>query len=178
MRGGFRMVDDNLRVAMRFFGEAAGGGEVRAADGVDMVYSGLDYGVFNIAMLARPVASERDLTAILGAAGRYYNERKSRWSFWVCEDLLDPAARRHCRDIFTEAGMRAISHAPGMLAAALSAPSRPLPEIECRAVSGPEARAAFGGLTVSCFEIPLSVARAVYEPESAWNGAYRGFWEW
>jgi GNAT superfamily N-acetyltransferase len=175
MRGGFRMVDDNLRVAMRFFGEAAGGGEVRAADGVDMVYSGLDYGVFNIAMLARPVASERDLIAILGAAGRFYHERKSRWSFWVCEDLLDPAARRHCREIFTEAGMRAISHAPGMLAAALSAPSRPLPPIECHAVSGPESRAAFGGLTVACFEIPLSVARAVYEPESAWNGAYRGY---
>jgi GNAT superfamily N-acetyltransferase len=175
MRGGFRMVYDNLRVAMRFFGEATGGGEVRTADGVEMVYSGLDYGVFNIAMLARPVVSERDLTGVLATAGRFYHERKSRWSFWVCEDLLDPSARRNCREIFTGAGMRAISHAPGMLASVLGAPSRPLPEIECRAVSDPGSRAAFAALTVTCFEIPVAVARAVYEPESAWQGAYRGY---
>lgn len=169
------MVDDNLRVAMRFFGEATESGEIRATDAVEMIYSGLDYGVFNIALLARPVASERDLATILGAAGRFYHERKSRWSFWTCEDLLDPSARRHSREIFSEAGMRAISHAPGMLAAALPAPSRPLPQIECREVSDSGLRAAFAGLTVTCFDIPLTVARAVYEPESAWQGAYRGF---
>jgi ribosomal protein S18 acetylase RimI-like enzyme len=173
--GDFRMVEDNLRVAMRFFGEATGSGEVRVTDGIEIVYSGLDYGVFNMALLARPVSSERDLASILATAGRYYRERKSRWSFWLCEDLLDPAARRHSREIFTEAGMRAISRAPGMLAPALSPPSRLLPEIECRAVSAPDLRAAFAGLTVTCFEIPLSVARAVYEPEAAWQGAYRGY---
>jgi ribosomal protein S18 acetylase RimI-like enzyme len=173
--GGFRMVEDNLRVAMRFFGRATGTGEVCVADGLELVYSGLDYGVFNMALLAGPVSSERDLAASLAAAGRFYRERKSRWSFWLCEDLLDPTARRHSREIFTEAGMRAISHAPGMLAPALLAPSRTLPEIECRAVSAAELRAAFAGLTVNCFDIPLSVARAVYEPESAWQGAYRGY---
>ncbi len=173
--GGFRMVENNLRVAMRFFGRATGTGEVCVADGLELVYSGLDYGVFNMALLARPVSSERDLAASLAAAGRFYRERKSRWSFWLCEDLLDPTARRHSREIFTEAGMRAISHAPGMLAPALPAPSRPLPEIECHAVSAAELRAAFAGLTVSCFDIPFSVARAVYEPESAWQGAYRGY---
>jgi ribosomal protein S18 acetylase RimI-like enzyme len=175
MRNGFRMVDDNLRVAMRFFGGATGTGEVRIADGVEVMYSGLDYGVFNMALLAGPVSSERDLASILVTAGRFYRERKSRWSFWLCEDLLDSAARRHSREIFTEAGMRAISHAPGMLAPALHAPSRPLPQIDCRAVSAPDLRAAFAGLTVSCFEIPLGVARAVYEPESAWQRAYHGY---
>ncbi len=173
-RGGFKLVEDNLRVAMRFFGEATGTGEVRAADGVELVYSGLDYGVFNIALLAAPV-SERDLTTILVTAGRFYRERKSRWSFWICEDLLDAAARRRSREIFNESGMRAISHAPGMLTPALAAPLRPLPEIECRAVSDAESRAAFAGLTVSCFDIPVVVARAVYEPEAAWHGAYRGY---
>jgi ribosomal protein S18 acetylase RimI-like enzyme len=169
------MVEDNLRVAMRFFGEATGGGEIHAAEGVEMVYSGLDYGVFNIALLTGPVSSQRELTLILASAARFYHERKSRWSFWVCEDLLDSAARRHSREIFSEAGMRAISHAPGMLTSALAPASRALPEIECRAVCDPESRAAFAGLTVSCFEIPLAVARAVYEPEGAWRGAYRGY---
>jgi len=175
MRGGFQLVDHNLRVAMRFFGEATGGGIVREAEGLEIVYSGLDYGVFNMALLARPVVSERDLAAILATAGGFYHDRRSRWSFWLCEDLLDPGARRYSREIFNDAGMRSISHAPGMLAPALLPPARLLPEIECRAVADPESRAAFGGLTVSCFEIPLTVARAVYEPESAWLGAYRGY---
>jgi ribosomal protein S18 acetylase RimI-like enzyme len=175
MRGGYKIVEDNLRVAMRFFGQATGEGEIRAADGIEMVYSGLDYGVFNIALLAAPVISERDLTTILVTAGRFYHERKSRWSFWICEDLLDSAARRHSREIFSESGMRAISHAPGMLTPALAPPSRTLPEIECLAVSDAELRAAFAGLTVSCFEIPPPIARAVYEPEAAWQGEYRGY---
>ncbi len=135
MRGGFQMVEANLRVAMRFFGEATGSGEVRAADGVEMVYSGLDYGVFNIAMLERPVVSERDLTTVLATAARFYHERKVRWSFWVCEDLLEPLRAASLPRNLHRSRHAPISHAPGMLALALAAPSRPLPEIECRAVS-------------------------------------------
>jgi ribosomal protein S18 acetylase RimI-like enzyme len=175
MRGGVQMVEDNLRAAMRFFGEASGTGEVHGSGAVQMVYSGLDYGVFNIALLERPVASERDLAAILADCGRFYRERNVRWSFWMCEDLLEPPARRHNREVFGEAGMRVISHAPGMVALKLAAPSRPLPEIECRAVGDAASRLAFTGLTVTCFDIPMTVARAVYEPESAWKGAYQGF---
>ncbi len=175
MRGGVQMVEDNLRVAMRFFGEASGMGEVHVSGAVQMVYSGLDYGVFNIALLERPVASERDLAAVLADCGRFYRDRKVRWSFWMCEDLLEPPARRHNREVFAEAGMRAISHAPGMVALTLAPPSRPLPEIECRPVTDAASRLAFTGLTVTCFDIPMAVARSVYEPESAWNGAYRGF---
>jgi GNAT superfamily N-acetyltransferase len=175
MRGGVQMVEENLQVAMRFFGEASGSGEVRSVDGVQMVYSGLDYGVFNIALLEHPVATERDLAAMLARCGRFYRERKVRWSFWLCEDLLEPPARRHCREVFSEAGMRVISHAPGMIALNLTASSRPLPKIECRPVADAASRAAFTGLTVTCFDIPLSVARSIYEPESAWNGGYRGF---
>ncbi len=175
MRGGVQMVEDNLRVAMRFFGEASGAGEVRASAGVQMVYSGLDYGVFNIALLEQPVSSERELAAAIADCGRFYRERKVRWSFWMCEDLMEPPARRHSREIFTEAGLRIISHAPGMVALGLTAPSRPLPAIECRAVTDAASRAAFTGLTVTCFDIPLVVARAIYERESAWNGAYQGF---
>jgi ribosomal protein S18 acetylase RimI-like enzyme len=175
MPGSVQMVEDNLRAAMRFFGEASGLGEVRTSGGAQMVYSGLDYGVFNIALLERPVASEHDLAAILAGCGRFYRERKARWSFWMCEDLLEPPARRHNREVFAEAGMRVISHAPGMAAMTLTAPSRPLPQIECRAVTDAASRAAFTGLTVTCFDIPMTVARAIYEPESAWSGAYRGF---
>ena len=171
----FQLVDDNLRAAMRFFGQATGAGEVTALDGVQLVYSGLDYGVFNIGFLNRRVTPERDLASILGDCGRFYRKRHVRWSFWTCDDLMDPATRRLSREVFDQAGLRPISRAPGMTAVAFAPPIRPLPAIECRAVSDSFTRSAFTGLTSVCFDIPFPVARSVYESEPAWRGDYRGF---
>lgn len=36
-------------------------------------------------------------------------------------------------------------------------------------------RTDFAELTAVCFDIPLHISRKVYEPEPAWQGAYRGF---
>ena len=55
----FLTVEENLRCAMRFFGEATGTGEVRALERTVAMYSGLEYGVFNISLLSRPVLPER-----------------------------------------------------------------------------------------------------------------------
>ncbi len=41
----------NLREALRFFGEATGKGECRELDKALGIYAGIEYGVFNIAML-------------------------------------------------------------------------------------------------------------------------------
>ena len=49
-------VEENLRAAMRFFGEATGSGDVQTLDGTVAMFSGLDYGVFNIALLTTRVA--------------------------------------------------------------------------------------------------------------------------
>ena len=51
----YQIVEANLRAAMRFFGQATGSGDVSPLAGVDAIYSGLDYGVFNIAVLSEPV---------------------------------------------------------------------------------------------------------------------------
>ena len=47
----FQIVNANLRAAMRFFGYATGAGEIHPLDGALAIYSGLNYGVFNIAMM-------------------------------------------------------------------------------------------------------------------------------
>jgi hypothetical protein len=99
----FRAIDDNLRIAMRFFGEATGSGEIRVVEGAQMVYSGLDYGVFNIGFLDGVAATEQSLGSVLATCGRFYKERCARWSFWLCESLLDGSVRRRSRDIFAEA---------------------------------------------------------------------------
>lgn len=161
---------------MRFFGEATGTGEVRTMDRTIAMYSGLDYGVFNIALLTRPVmGNEGGLAAALGEASLYFKKRTRRWSFWLCEDLLEPGLRRKMRQICTDFGLRPISYPPGMIAPRLLPPVRPLPRIECRPVSDSLTRCAFAEITSSCFEIPPAIATTVYGDDHAWKGLYRGF---
>jgi len=172
----FLTVEANLRCAMRFFGEATGGGEVRTLDRTVAMYSGLEYGVFNISLLTRPaVMDDGGLDAALAEVAKYFRERTKRWSFWLCEDLLDAANRRKMRQVCNDFGLRPISYPPGMIAQQLLPPVRPLPAMECRPVTDARTRQAFAEITSACFEIPPGIAQAVYGPESAWRGAYRGF---
>jgi len=172
----FQIVDTNLRAAMRFFGDATGAGEIRPLDGALAIYSGLDYGVFNIALLAgHPPEGIDGFTERLAECARYFAPRTMRWSFWLCEDWLDVPTRRKARSLLLDRGLRPISQAPGMLAEALAPPLRPLPKIECVPVTDRTTRQAFGALTSVSFDIPMGIAKAVYEPERAWLGDYRGF---
>ena len=159
---------------MRFFGEASGSGEIRTLDGSVAMFSGLDYGVFNIALLTGP-AVDGQLESRMRAISRYFRERTLRWSFWLCEDLLEPENRRDSRHMLAEFGMRSISHPPGMLCPALLPSVRPLPAIEMRRVADASTRGAFAEITSLCFDIPYLIARAVYLREQAWNGGYQGF---
>jgi ribosomal protein S18 acetylase RimI-like enzyme len=161
---------------MRFFGEATGTGEVRALERAVAMYSGLEYGVFNISLLTRPAAAnDGGLDAALTETSLYFKKRTKRWSFWLCEDLLAPPTRRKARQICNDFGLRPISYPPGMIASKLLPPVRPLPKIECRPVDDEMTRCAFAEITSVCFEIPPAIANAVYGPANAWNGAYRGF---
>jgi len=161
---------------MRFFGEATGGGDVCPLPGVEAIYSGLDYGVFNIAVLSEEVrANGGGLEARIAECARYYSARATRWSFWLCEDLLESAVRRKARTVFADCGMRVISQPPGLLAEELRPAGRELPPIECREVKDQSLRDIFAAFTSTCFDIPINVANAVYRPERAWVGAYRGY---
>lgn len=161
---------------MRFFGDATGTGEASALDGALAIYSGLDYGVFNISMLqGAPPAGIDDFTQRLAQCARYFAPRTLRWSFWLCEDALDSSTRRRARSLLMDRDLRQISQAPGMLADALAPPVRSLPKIECVPVADRSTRQTFGALTAVSFDIPMGIAKAVYEPERAWFGDYRGY---
>jgi GNAT superfamily N-acetyltransferase len=170
----YGIIEENLRAAMRFFGEASGSGEIRSLDGSVAMFSGLDYGVFNIALLTCR-AVNGDLESRLRDVARYFKQRTMRWSFWLCEDLLDAEARRLARQTFGSFGMRAISNPPGMLAPALFDPVRSLPAIECRPVGDKITRATFAEITSVCFDIPFTVSHAVYSREQAWLNGYEGY---
>jgi ribosomal protein S18 acetylase RimI-like enzyme len=174
--GDFLTVEENLRCAMRFFGRATGSGDIQNLDGAIAIFSGLDYGVFNIALLTRAVGGDDGtLEARLREIAGYFKDRTLRWSVWLCEDLLDAQARRRARQIFSEYGMRAISHPPGMVARVLPPPVRQLPAIECRPVTDTPMRRAFAEITSLTFDIPYTIAQTVYTREQAWKGDYQGF---
>jgi ribosomal protein S18 acetylase RimI-like enzyme len=118
----FLAIDENLRAAMQFFGRASGSGDIADLGSSLAIFSGLDYGVFNIGLLTRRVA-EGELESRLNELGRFFRERTLRWSMWVCEDQLDSAVRKRERQIFANCGMRSISQPPGMLARELLPPA-------------------------------------------------------
>jgi GNAT superfamily N-acetyltransferase len=172
----FQIVNANLRAAMRFFGDATGAGQIHPLDGALAIYSGLNYGVFNIALLEEDAPRDTaELTDRLAQCARYYAPRTQRWSFWLCEDALDAQTRSGARALLLDCGLRPITRAPGMVTDALNQPVRPLPRIECQPVADRTTRQAFSALTAVSFDIPMGIARAVYEPERAWLGDYRGF---
>ena len=161
---------------MRFFGGALDRGRIQSSAGATAIYSGLDYGVFNIGMLdGRSCSGIEDFEARLASCARFFIPRTSRWSFWLCEDLVDRAALREIRGLMQDRDFRLISQAPGMVAPLLAPPVRPIPLIECHPVNDRATREAFARITSESFDIPNSVAKAVYEPERAWLGDYRGF---
>jgi GNAT superfamily N-acetyltransferase len=171
----FLTVEQNLRTAMRFFGGATSAGEIVSLPGVVVIYSGLDYGVFNIALLDRPVTHPAALETLVAETSRYFKARKTRWSFWICEDLLELPARRRARQLLGEFGLRAISHPPGMIATGLQPPVRRLPDIDVQPVAGRSLRCAFAEITALSFDIPFDIAEAVYTQERAWRGEYQGY---
>ncbi len=172
----FLTVEENLRTAMRFFGYATGTGEIASLPGALAMYSGLDYGVFNIAMMEGQVShAGQTFEQRLVEIAHFYKERTPRWSLWLCEDLLDQGVRRRVRQTLSDFGLRPISHPPGMIAPALAPPAGALPEIDLQPVNGGSLQKAFADITSLSFEIPYAVAHAVYAQDTAWKGDYRGF---
>ena len=172
----FAVIDENLRAAMRFFGYATGTGDIAHLPGAIAMYSGLEYGVFNIAMLdGRISPAGLTLEQRLLEIGQYFKPKTSRWSLWLCDDLMDHATKRRARQALADFGLRAISHPPGMIASALQPPTGSLPPLDLQPVRDKTSQNAFTEITSICFEIPFAIAQAVYSQENAWHGDYHGF---
>ncbi len=160
---------------MRFFGQASGAGDITERDGLLLIDSGVNYAVFNIAMFTSPIAGPEMLIRRTAAAGRYFHDRNTRWSLWICDEMLAESARRQSITIFGGERLRRLTEAPGMLAEQLIAGSRALPKVECRPVKDAATRADFAHITSLNFDIPFATCRTVYGAEQAWNHDYHGY---
>lgn len=171
----FRIVDENLRTALQFFGRASGRGTVVERDGILLIDSGVDYAVFNIAMLTEPVQREAELELRVAQAAEWYAARRTRWSLWMCDDLLSSSLQWRAPEILARHHLRTLTHTPGMIAERLAPLSRYLPSMEYKLVNDAQSRLDFAHLTTLCFDIPFMTSRAIYEPEDAWLGDYVGY---
>jgi ribosomal protein S18 acetylase RimI-like enzyme len=160
---------------MRFFGQASGCGDIAERDGVLLIDSGVNYAVFNIAMLTGAVDSPEMLARRTATAARYFEERQTRWSLWICDEMLSEPARRHSNTIFGGERLRRLTEAPGMIADRLNSIERALPRVECRPVIDAATRADFAHITSLNFDIPFATCRTVYGSEDAWSHDYHGF---
>jgi GNAT superfamily N-acetyltransferase len=175
IQDGHRIIGDNLRLALQFFGRASGSGEITERNGVLLIDSGVDYAVFNIALITEPVEHVGQLELLVGTAAEWYGARHTRWSLWICDDLLALPARRHASEVTVRHRLRPLTQAPGMLAESLAPPSRYLPPMEYRMVQDSETRMDFAHLTTLSFDIPFTTSKAIYERPQAWDGDYAGY---
>ena len=171
----FRIVDGNLRTALQFFGRASGRGCIVERDGLLLIDSGVNYAVFNIAMFTGPISTIAELGFRVEIASAWYRERHTRWSLWVCDDLLAPSVRHRAAEVLHRVRLHPLTEAPGMLAERLQPLSRYLPSMEYRLVDNPQTRIDFAHLTTINFDIPFATSRAIDESHDAWNGDYVGY---
>jgi ribosomal protein S18 acetylase RimI-like enzyme len=171
----FELVDRNLREAMKFFSRANEGGEVRHMPGIVLISSGINYGVFNSALITEPVYDAAGFEQRLLAARVFFDARGVRWSFWACDDLLESGVRRKAKAICARYRLRLLTEPPGMFAERLRPPKRPGPEMAIRAVANAETRAAFCNVASATFELPMEVASQVYTEPRAWESSFHGY---
>ncbi|MBZ5584161.1 MAG: GNAT family N-acetyltransferase [Acidobacteriia bacterium] len=173
----FENVADNLRESFRVIAASRAVGELRELRGVSIAAAGVTFQMFNTAFLSAPVFSEAELKQRIALPSVHFDARGLEWAYWVCEDWLEPRARRRSREVFERQGLRHSVDLPGMVAERLAPPVKPLPEIEVRRVRNGPSRHAFCGIGSTCFHVPIAWFYEVFDGERVWDrfAAYVGY---
>jgi len=174
-RNEYEPVEANLRETLKFFSLANDSGVVVETSELLLISSGINYGVFNTALLKNRVDSEQRLNEYISDAHAFFGSRGERWSFWVCQDLLGPPVLRRMRSLMESRRLRLLSEPPGMVAGCLMPPKRILPRLEVRPVLTQQERLAFAGILSTTFDLPYSICAEIYSLERSWRGGYRGW---
>lgn len=155
----------NLAASLSFYGPAL------QSAGVHLITSSVAFSVFNIALIADPVAEiDGELDRRIQLSNSHFRGRQRDWSFWICEDFLGPRNARRLHRTFQSHSMECIAESPGMQADSLTPPRRALPTLTYRRVNDPASRRDFAQIVTACFHIPPPISQQVYEPEHVWGG--------
>jgi len=172
---GFEAIEENLHAPLAAFGGAKPSGEARPLAGVAVASSGVQYSMFNSAVLTARVASPRELRQRIETAAGFFEARRLGWSFWVCQGWLESGVRGVVADIFYRCGLHEVAELPGMEAQELAPPVRALPTLEFRRVCDTATRADFSFLMTVAFGLPPPVAREIYESDGTWGAGLVGW---
>ncbi len=173
--GGIEEIEENLRATLAVFARASANGVSDELPGVAVTCSGIQFSMFNSAILTAPVPTARELDARIRAAEVFFRRRGFSWSFWVCQGWLDRDVQAVVADVFHRNGLHLVVELPGMEAGRLAPPRRPLPQLEFRRVTDAVTRADFNRIMSIAFGIPFPVARAIYECERTWQDDFAGW---
>lgn len=173
----FVTVADNLRESFRVIAASRGPGEVRELQGVSIAAAGVTFQMFNASFLSAPVTSEAELARRITLASVHFNARGLEWACWVCEDWMDPRARRRARHVFDRQGLRHSVDLPGMIAERVLPPIKRLPRLDVRRVRGGPVATDFCGIGSTCFHVPIAWFREVFDSPAVWEQflAYVGY---
>jgi GNAT superfamily N-acetyltransferase len=161
----------NLAASLSFYGPATELG------GVSCIVAPVTHQIFNIALLSAPVPDTHgSFERLIALAGEYFRDQGRYWSFWVCRDMLGPRNSLRLFNLFDrECGKVCVADPPGMEAAQLAPPRRPLPALVCRPVRDAGTRRAFCNIVCACFQVPAPVGERLYLPVDAWNHPLQGW---
>jgi ribosomal protein S18 acetylase RimI-like enzyme len=175
----FVTVADNLRESFRVIASSRGPGELRELRGVSIAAAGVSFQMFNSAFLSEPVTSEAELARRIMLASVHFNARGLEWAYWVCDDWIEPRARKRARQLFEKHGLRHSVDLPGLVAERLRPPARKLPYLDVQRVHGGGTASDFCAIGSACFHVPLTWFCEVFDSERVWEAflAYVGYVE-
>ena len=165
----FQLVADNLRESFRVIASSRTGGELRELHGVSIASAGVTFQMFNTAFLSSPVATEAELKQRILQPIMHFDSRGQEWAYWVCEDWIEPPARKRSRRVFEHHGLRLSTELPGMIADRILPPTRPMPHVEVRRVRGATTWDAFCAIGSTCFHVPITWFREVFDNDAVWD---------
>ena len=173
----FQHVADNLRESFRVIAGSRGAGELRELRGVSIASAGVTFQMFNAAFLSAPALNDAEMAQRIMLPMVHFNARGLEWAYWVCEDFLQTPLRRRSRLTFEKHGLRHSVDLPGMVAEQVRPAVRTLPAIDVRRVCDEATKDAFCDIGSTCFHVPLTWFRQVFDSDSVWEqfAAYVGY---
>jgi ribosomal protein S18 acetylase RimI-like enzyme len=164
----YRIVEQNLRAAMRSYSLIGNGSEARDYPGVTIASSGLDLPVFNSAMLS---AATENLDPMIATADTHFRARGLGWTFWICDDLVSRDLREWAmRVMFRAKNMSRIASPPGMYADKIAPRKRrEAPLTFSRVGDDEQTRIDFAHVAAIVFSLPFKTSRNIYGSAGLWQ---------
>lgn len=133
------------------------------------------WAMLNAAFLPTPVETEDALERSVASAARRLASNKAGWLYVACDDWLAPSVREKAPAIFEAYGLKRATSAMGMVAEQLQPPIRPLPSIEVRQATEPEALRHIADINALAYDSPLEAARESVVVPIMFQGDCRGY---